>query len=189
MDALALLELDSVARGYRVLDALVKEAPVTVVQANLVEPGKFLILFGGGVGEVDSAYKVGREAAEGHLADEVRLPYVDPRVWTGLRGTESVTDPDCIGVIEGRSVAGVIEACDASLKMADVGLCGLRVVVGLGGKAFYVVHGPQHDVEAAIDAGAAVLTRRGKLLCTERIARPHPEFVTHVLRPAPFGGS
>lgn len=39
LESLALLELDSIARGYRVLDALVKEAPVTVKHANLLSPG------------------------------------------------------------------------------------------------------------------------------------------------------
>lgn len=189
MDCLALLELDSIARGYRALDLLVKESPVTVVHANLVEPGKYLILFGGGVAECEAAFKVGKDCAADCLADEVFLPLVDARVWAGLRGVQAVAEPDTLGVIEGRSVAGVIEACDRSLKLADVDLCGLRVVVGLGGKAFYVVHGLQHDVEAAIEAGTEVLSRREKLVRAERIARPHPDFVAQVLRPAPFGGA
>lgn len=189
MDCLALLEVDSIARGYRALDALVKESPVTVVHANLVEPGKYLVLFGGGVAECEAAFRVGKDIAAECLSDEVLIPFVDPRVWPALSGTQSVSDPDTLGVIEGRSVAAVIEACDRSLKSADVDLCGLRVVVGLGGKAFYVVHGLQHDVEAAIEAGVEVLTAREKLVRAERIARPHPDFVAQVLRPAPFGGA
>ena len=43
-DALALVELDSIARGYKVVDALVKKAPVHLLEVNLVEPGKCLIL-------------------------------------------------------------------------------------------------------------------------------------------------
>lgn len=189
MDCLALLELDSVARGYRTLDAMVKESPITVVHANLVEPGKFLILFGGGVAETEASFRIGVDLAAETVLDQVFLPLVDPRVWAGLRGVQAVDSPDTVGVIEGRSIAGVLEACDRSLKMADVGLCGLRVAVGLGGKAFYVVHGLQHDVEAAIEAGVGVLTARGSLHRAERIARPHPDFLAHVLPPAPFGGS
>ena len=52
-DALALLAYDSVATGLSALDTLVKEAPVTVLEANLVEPGRFLILFVGGVAEAE----------------------------------------------------------------------------------------------------------------------------------------
>ncbi len=168
------------------LDALVKEAPITVVEGNVVEPGKFLVLFGGGVGEVDAAYRVGLEIAAEDLLDRVMLPLVDPRVWSGLGGVVHVGDPDTIGVIEGSSVAAVIEACDRCLKMADVALCGLRVTPGLGGKAWFVVSGLQHDVDAAIEVGATLLSSRERLVRTERIGRPHPEFVGWILRPAPF---
>lgn len=186
MDALALLEVASIARGLRALDALVKEAPVTVVETNVVEPGKLLILFGGGVAEVQESFRVAVEIIAEDLLDSVMLPYVDPRVWRGLGGVVTVGEPDTVGVIEGSSVAAVIEACDRCLKMADVALCGLRVTTGLGGKAWFVVSGIQHDVDAAIEAGTGVLTARGKLVRTERIGRPHPEFVGWILRPAPF---
>ena len=189
MDALALLELDSIARGYRVLDAMVKEAPITVVNANLVEPGKYLMLFGGGVAEVEAAWKIGLETAADAVVDRVFLPGVHPRIWTALAGEVTRTEVDTIGVVEGTSVAGILEAADRSLKDAAITLLGLRVAPALGGKGYYVVDGAQFDVEAALDAGAAMLTARGRLLRTERIARPHPEFLAHLLRPAPFGGA
>ncbi|MDP2309739.1 MAG: BMC domain-containing protein [Pseudomonadota bacterium] len=189
MDALALLEIDSIARGYRVLDAMVKESPITVVTAALVEPGKYLILFGGGVAEVDAAYTIGVDVAGDTLLDRVFLPGVHPRLWTALAGLTLTGDIDTIGIIESRSVAGVIEAADRSVKEARVVLLGLRIAPALGGKGFYVVEGQQPDVEAALDAGTAVLSGRGKLVHAERIARPHPDFLAHLLRPAPFGGS
>lgn len=188
MDALALLELASIARGYRVLDALVKESPVTVVEANLVEPGKFLVLYGGGVAEVEAAHRVGREVAEGDLLDEVLLPGVDPRVWRGIAGEVDLGEPDTVGIVEGSAVATVLDAVDRSLKHAAVELMGLRLQPALGGKAFYVVKGEQPDVEAALEVGAAVLGARSRLVRVERIARPHPDFLRHVLREAPFGG-
>ena len=187
LDALALLEIGSVARAMRALDALVKEAPVTVVEANLVEPGKVLILYGGGVAEVASAHRVGREVAGEDLLDEVMIPLVEPRVWSGIAGRQSVGDPDTVGVIEGRSVASVILACDRCLKMAQVGLCGLRLSPALGGKGFFVIHGKQHDVDAALQIGADALQERDRLVRAERIGRPHPEFLAFLLRPAPFG--
>ena len=185
-DALALLELSSIARGYRTLDALVKEAPVTVVEANLIEPGRFLILFGGGVAEVESSFKVGKEIGAEDIVDTVLLPLVDTRVWTGLTGTVTVGDPDTVGVVEGRSIAGVIEACDKALKSAFVELCGLRVMGNLGGKGFFVVHGKQHDVDAALHVAGGILSGRGSLVRTERVGRPHPEFLAWLLRPTGF---
>lgn len=189
MDALALLELDSIARGYRVLDAMVKESPISVVNANLVEPGKYLLLFGGGVAEVEAAWRVGVDIAADAVVDKVFLPGVHPRIWTALAGEVLRRAVDTVGVVEGASVAGVIEAADRSLKDADVALLGLRIAPALGGKGYYVVDGQQFDVEAALEAGSTVLNGRGTLVRVERIARPHPDFLAHLLRPAPFGGA
>ncbi len=187
MDALALLELSSVARGYRTLDALLKESPVTIVEANLIEPGRFLILYGGGVAEVDAAQRVGREVAGDSLVDEILLPGADPRLWPAIAGVFDTGEFDTIGVVEGSSVAAVLEACDRAIKNASVALTGLRIERALGGKAFFVVDGEQFDVEAAVEVAAGVLTGRGRLVRSEIIARPHPDFLVHVLRPAPFG--
>jgi microcompartment protein CcmL/EutN len=188
-DALALIEVDSVATGLRTLDALVKRAPVYVLEANLVEPGRFLMLFSGGVAEVDEAMKAGVEQAESGLVGKMMLPYAHAALLSGLRGHEARHGADVLdtlGVIEGSGVAAVIEACDRALKEAAVELTGIRVAGALGGRAFFMVHGPQHDVEAAIESGERVLKAHDRFHRVECIARPHPEMVSWLLRPAPF---
>ncbi|MBM4365969.1 MAG: BMC domain-containing protein [Deltaproteobacteria bacterium] len=200
MDALALVELSSVARGYRVLDWMVKEAPVTVVEANLVEPGKFLILLGGGVAEVQAAFDEALAHAGDTLLDKLLLPGVHERVWQTLAGGEHrgpgwsrlgpgvFAEPrvDCVGVVEGSTVASVMEAADRSAKDAGAYLAALRLSPALGGKAYYVVTGMQHEVEAAVDIGRAVLVSRGRLVDAQVIPNAHDEFLEHLLRPAPF---
>ena len=188
-DALALVEIDSVARGLSALDALVKKAPVEVLEANLIEPGRFLILFAGGVAEVDESLREALARCEDAVVDQLFLPMAHPAIVAGLRGRmvlKGADDLDSLGVVEGRRVAGTLEAADRSLKDADVTLAGVRVSGGLGGRAYYVVFGAQHDVEAALDAGASVLSARGSLHRVERIARPHAEMVRWLLRPPPF---
>lgn len=200
LDALALLELSSVARGYRVLDWMVKEAPVTVVEANLVETGKYLILFGGGVAEVQAAFDEAVGHAQGTLVDQLLLPLAHPRLWASLGGEEHrgpgwrrvspelATEPtvDCVGIVEGARVASTVEAADRSAKEASAYLAGLRLSPALGGKAYYVVTGMQHEVEASVEAGRAVLGARGALVGAEVIPRAHDEFLAFLLRPAPF---
>jgi microcompartment protein CcmL/EutN len=188
-DALALLELGSVARGYRVLDWMVKHAPVTIVEANVVEPGKYLILFGGGVAEVQASFNEGVELAGEVLLDKLLLPFAHPRVWACLAGSESLGNADCVGIIEGTAVASVIEAADHTAKEAEVHLAGLRLTPGLGGRAYYVITGAQHAVEAGVAAGRDLLGPRGRLLDTQIIPRAHAEFLPWVLRRAPFGAS
>jgi microcompartment protein CcmL/EutN len=185
--ALAMVEFDSIALGLRALDALVKKAPVQVLEANLVEPGRYLVLFSGGVAEVEESYAAAREIGSSSILDEMLLPQVHPGLVDGLQGLEDVRsadEMDTLGVVEGRSVAGTLKACDRSLKDAQVRLAGIRVAGGLGGKAYYLVFGAQHDVEIAVERGAALLEER--LLRTEVIARPHSEMVAWLLRRAPF---
>lgn len=186
-EALALIEIDSVARGLRALDALVKRAPVTVLEANLVEPGRFLVLFSGGVAEVEESYAAASEVACDGAVDRLLLPYAHPALLAGLRGLQDHDgELDTIGVVEGRYVAGTLHAADRSLKEAEVRLAGIRVAGGLGGRAYYIVHGGQSDVEAAIEAGREVLTERQALHRTECIPRPHGEMLAWLLRPPPF---
>jgi microcompartment protein CcmL/EutN len=186
-DALALVELDSVASGLRALDVLVKEAPVEVLEANLVEPGKFLILFAGGVAEVDASHKIVVTEYSSAVLSSLKLPLVHGAIIDGLRGVENRESIDTLGVVEGANVAATLEACDRSLKDADVTLCGVRVAIGLGGRAYYVVSGTQSDVDASVDAGRTVLEKKESLHRTEVIARPHVEMLPWLLRPAPFG--
>ena len=185
-EALALLEMDGVASGLSALDSMVKQASIEVLEANLVEPGKFLVLVAGGVAEVEESHgravEVHKEAITSHMV----LSMAHPSLMAGLRGEESTGAPDTIGVIEGTDVAGTLLSADRALKDAQVDLVGIRVAVALGGRGYFLVSGAQHDVEAAIDAAREVLTSRGCLHRTECIARPHSEMVAWLLRPAPF---
>ena len=185
-DALALLEMDSVAGGLSALDALVKRASVRVLEANLVEPGKFLILFEGGVAEVEESHAVVQERYRDQLVSQMLLPMVHADLLAGLRGKEVFESPDTLGVVEGSDVATTLRAADRALKDAAVQLCGIRVTTGLAGRAYFVVSGLQHDVEAGVAAGCEVLNAVERLHRSEVIARPHDEMVAWLLRPAPF---
>ena len=187
MEALSLIEFASLAQGLRALDALVKKAPVEVLEANLVEPGKFLVLFAGGVAEVEESHAEALAVGSDGVLGAMLLADAHPGLLAGLRGAvvrKAADDLDCLGVIEGSAIAATLHAADRALKDAHVSLAGLRITGGLGGRAYFVVFGAQHDVEASIEAAEAILGDQCHR--TERIARPHAEMVTWLLRPAPF---
>jgi len=187
--ALALLELDSIALGLRALDVLVKRAPVEVFEANLVEPGRYLILFGGGVAEVQESHQAASDVAAESVVDSMLLPHAHPALLAGLRGQQQLGSADALdtlGVVEGTHISTTLWAADQALKEAYVTLTGVRVAGGLGGRAYFLVHGAQHDVEAALEAAEAVLEPAGRLHRIECIARPHDEMVGWLLRPTPF---
>ncbi|HSB62695.1 MAG TPA: BMC domain-containing protein, partial [Thermoanaerobaculia bacterium] len=78
--ALAMLLLDEVPPGLFVLDALAKEADVDVLQAGTISGGRYLILFGGGVGPVDRSWRRALDVAGSHVVDEVLLPNAEARL-------------------------------------------------------------------------------------------------------------
>ncbi len=153
--ALALLELSSIAVGIEAGDAMAKRAPIEVILAGTVHPGKYLVLVGGAVADVEEALAAGREVGAGSILDTVLLPNVDPQVVAALRGRRLAGRGDALGIVETATVASVIDAADAGVKGARVQLLELRLADGLGGKGYLLFDGDVADVEAAVELGVA----------------------------------
>ena len=178
--ALALLELDSIARGYVVADAVVKRAPVTLSLAESVSPGKYLLLFSGGVAEVQEAFQEGLEVAGRTLLDKLLLPMAADGLVAALQGRFPGTSGESIGIVETHTVAAALLCADTALKRADVVLEKLQLARGIGGKGVFVLAGELHMMEAALE-GAAAAVEPHLLLTTELIQRPSPELRGRVL--------
>lgn len=180
--ALGLLELESLARGVVVADALVKQAAVQIVIAEAVTPGKYLLVFVGAEAEVAESFEAGRAVGGALVLDALHLPHVDERVATALVSgrVEKVGPADAVGIVELHTVAATIRAADVALKQAHVRLTHLQVARGIGGKGWFTLAGEQHDVEAALE-GAAAAVEAPLLVTTELIQRPHPELRGRVL--------
>jgi microcompartment protein CcmL/EutN len=153
--ALALLELDSIAAGIEAGDAMAKRAPIDVIRAGTVHPGKYLILLGGAVADVKEALDAGREVGASSVLDVVFLPNVHPELVAAIRGERRAAEGEALGVIETATVAPIIEAADAGLKGARVRLLELHLADDLGGKGYLLFDGPLADVEAAVEIGVA----------------------------------
>jgi microcompartment protein CcmL/EutN len=178
--ALALLELDSIARGYVVADAVVKRAAVTLALAEAVTPGKYLLLFSGGVAEVQESFQAGVETAGRTLLDKLLLPMAAEGLVAGLMGRFPGQYGESVGIVETHTVAATLLCADVALKRADVVLERLQLARGIGGKGVFVLAGELHMVEAALE-GAAAAVEPHLLLTTELIQRPSPELRGRVL--------
>lgn len=84
-----------------------------------------------------------------------------------------MTNLQALGMIETKGLVGSIEAADAMVKAANVGLIG-KVHVG-GGLVTVMVRGDVGAVKAAVDAGAAAAERVGELISIHVIPRPHSD--------------
>jgi microcompartment protein CcmL/EutN len=170
--ALALLEFSSIAAGIQAADAMVKRAPIDVIKAGTVQPGKYLVLIGGQVADVDESLKAGREVG-GAAA-------VDPEVVEAIGGGRVPQVIDSLGVIETTTVAAAIHAADAGIKGAEVRLLEVRLADGLGGKGIVLFSGLVADVEAAVEIGVGVLERPELLVRQVVIPQLHPEMWENV---------
>lgn len=185
--ALLLLEFDSIAGGIEAGDAMVKRSPVLTLHAGTVHPGKYLVMAGGEVAEVEEAWIAARSVARGFEVDDVFLPEVDERVVRSLTGERAGKAGGALGVIETRTAAAVIRAADTAVKAATVELAEIRLADGLGGKGYFLLGGELHDVEAAVEASVDSLSGSGQLLASVVIPQLHDEMRENLDADARFG--
>ena len=160
--ALALLELESIAVGIEAGDAMVKKAPIEVLRAGTVHPGRYLVLVTGAVADVEEAFRAGVVVGEASIVDTVLLRNVHVQVVAALRGGRRAGTGEALGVVETATVAAIIEAADAGVKGASVELLELRLADGLGGKGYLLFDGAVSDVEAAVAIALDRITEPGR---------------------------
>ncbi len=173
--ALSLIEFGSIAAGIQAADAMVKRAPIDVIQAGTVQPGKYLVLVGGRTADVEEALAAGREVGRDAILDIVFLPQVHPGVVAALQGGRSPEASGALGVLETTSVAATIRAADAGIKGAQVELVEVRLADGLGGKGIVLYSGLVADVEIAVALGVESLESPDQLLRQVVIPQLHQE--------------
>lgn len=181
-EALALIELASIARGHRVADAMLKRAPVALLRADWVSPGKYLVLVAGDVAAVDEAFRQGVEVAAGDLVDKLFLAQPHEQLPAAVRGEAragAAADVDSLAVVETATVATTILAADAASKAAAVRITEMQLARGIGGKAFFTLTGPLAEVEAAVEAGLGAIDAAA-VRGTEIIPAPHEDLVARL---------
>jgi microcompartment protein CcmL/EutN len=181
-DALALIEVASIARGHRVADAMVKRAPVALLRCEPVSPGKLLVLVEGDVAAVEEAFRAGLDVAGDATLDRLFLAQAHAQLAGALRGEARAGDAatvDALGIVETTTVAATLLAADAACKAAAVRVIEMRLARGLGGKAYFVVTGALSEIEAAVEAATGAL-EPALLRATEIIAAPHADLVARL---------
>ena len=184
--ALSLIEFSSIAAGIQAADAMVKRAPIDVIQAGTVQPGKYLVLVGGLTADVEESLAAGREVGRDAILDIVFLPQVHPAVVAALRGGRSPEASEALGVLETTSVAAAIRAADAGVKGAQVELVEVRLADGLGGKGIVLYSGLVADVEIAVALGVESLEGPDQLLRQVVIPQLHEEMWENLSKASRF---
>lgn len=184
--ALGVLEIATIARGVVVADAGLKRAPAVLLHARAVSGGKLVVMYEGGVAEVNEAMAAGRRAAGDLLLDAVELPHADAQVWPMLGAPIAPPDwslepgAEAVAIVETTTVCAAIAAADAACKLAEVVVRDVRFAVDLAGKAYFTLTGTLDAIEAA--AGAAAEAAGARAAGIETIAQPVPELRGRLFR-------
>lgn len=178
---IGVLEFSATAAGILALDSMVKAAPVKIIDAKTICPGKFYIIVTGDVASVDAALTAGKKAGGGYLIDELFITNLQKQVIPAILGTVETTKWESLGVIESFSIVSSIVAGDLAAKAAEVELPEIRLATGMAGKSYVKMIGTVHEVEVSMKAAKEYVGKQG-LLCNDVIIpHAHPEMKPFIL--------
>ncbi|WP_035275217.1 BMC domain-containing protein [Desulfogranum japonicum] len=169
--AVGIVELSSIAAGFKVQDAMLKAADIEILNARTICPGKYLVVVGGRTANVQAAMDAGKRKSNGFVVDTLYLPNIDERVLPALSGCVPLPEnyTRALGVIETFSAAGCLEAADAAVKAAQVTLLRVHLAMAIGGKGFLLLSGEVTAVETAVEAGCMRIKDNATLVNREVI--------------------
>jgi len=181
LQAVGMIEFNSVAAGIQGADAMVKAAQVEPLMMKTICPGKFVVGVYAAVGPVQASVDAGLASVPGAVLDHFVIPNIDPTV---IQAMSCATDREhgaAVGVVETFSAASCIVAADTAVKAAAVDLIEVRIAMGLGGKAFCLLAGDVGPVETAVAAAAAAAGANGMLVRQVVIPSLAPEVRRHIM--------
>lgn len=176
-NAIGMIEMNSIAKGYAVGDAMLKAANVEILFNRTICPGKFMVMVSGDVAAVDAAMNAGLDLGHETVVDELIIPNVHPSVFGAISGTRVIEHTAALGIIETFSVASIIEAADAAVKAANVELIDVHLAMAIGGKGYATMTGDVASVTAAVEAGADYIKDKGVIVDKVVIPQPRKEIL------------
>ncbi len=181
--SIGVVELSSIGVGYRIEDEMLKAASVELLIARTICSGKYLIVVGGAVSDVEAAIQTALAGAGEAIIDHLLIPNIHESVFPAL-GQSVALDSEstgALGVVETFSGTSAIAAADAASKAARVTLFRIHVAMALGGKGLCLMTGSVSDVRAGVQAAVEEVRKRGLLVSEIVIPRPSPELFSEYL--------
>lgn len=179
--SIGMVEYATVATGIQAADTLVKTAEVEIIEAQVVCPGKYIVIISGELSAIKASVDACIANYGEKLVDSFVLGNVDDGVFPAIYATVDVKNPRALGVMETYSGASAIVAADAAAKTADVTLVELRIARGMCGKSYLILTGEIAAVSAAIENANAAAGEKGMFLDSSVIANPDPKLWEKIL--------
>lgn len=180
-NAIGMVEYTTVSTGIQAADLMVKTAEISLMEAQVVCPGKYIILISGDLSAVKAAVEASKRQYGERLIDSFVLGNPHDSIFPALYGAADVQSPRALGVIETYSGAAAIVAADTAAKTAQVTLVELRIARGMCGKSYLLLTGEVAAVEAAIERAKQAAGKAGMLLDSSVTPNPDPKLWETIL--------
>lgn len=179
--AIAMVEYMTVASGVEAADRMVKTADVDIIEAQVVCPGKYIILITGDLSAVRAAVDAAKMHNPDRLFDSFILGNPHESIFPAIYGATEIENPKALGIVETYSTASMIAAADAAAKTSIVELVEIRLARGMCGKSYMFLTGDVAAVTAAVEKAKSDIGERGMLLDTSVIANPDEKTWRNIL--------
>ncbi|MDO5310419.1 MAG: BMC domain-containing protein [Clostridia bacterium] len=170
--AIGMAEYQTVSAGIKAADLMIKTAEVEVIEAQVVCPGKYIVIITGELSAVRASVDAAQNTLGEKMIDKFVLGNPDETLLPAIYGVNEVKNKNALGTMETFNVAAMIVAADAAVKTAEVELIEMRLARGMCGKSYMLITGEVAAVTAALENAEKAAGDKGMFLDSSVIANP-----------------
>lgn len=179
--AIGMVEYRTVAAGITAVDAMVKAAGVSIVEAQTVCPGKYIAIVNGSLSAVNAAVETAKTSHANHLINSFVLGNPHESIFPAIYAATEITDVAALGIVETYDATSIIVAADEAAKTAIVDLIEMRIARGMCGKSYFLITGEVAAVQASVQRAINVIKDSGMYADSSVIAHPDPAIKKAIL--------
>ena len=179
--AIGMVEYKTVSAGVVAADAMVKTSEVSIIEAQTVCPGKYIVIISGDLSAVNAAVEAAKTLHGMHLINSFVLGNPHESIFPAIYGATGIEAVSALGIMETYDATSIIVAADEAAKTAIVDLVELRIARGMCGKSYLMLTGEVAAVEAAIERAKSVTAKDGMFLDSSVIAHPDEQIRNAIL--------
>ena len=179
--AIGIVEYKTVSAGVVAADAMVKTSDISVIEAQTVCPGKYIIIITGDLSAVDAAVNTARVQHGEQLISSFVLGNPHESIFPAIYGATEIEEVSALGVLETYDAASMVVAADEAAKTAIVDLVEIRLARGMCGKSYMMITGEIAAVQAAIERAKQTVGQEGMYLDSSVIAHPDAQIRKAIL--------
>lgn len=182
-NAIGIIELSSLYKGFEVQDAVLKMSKVEKLVARTICSGKYMIVVRGEIADIETCIETAKERGGFAIVNALMIHNVDSKVFPAIAGSTNLDSPEVGGlsIIETFSAAAAIKAADFAVKEAEVTLLRIHIAMAIGGKGLIVMTGDIEAVKAAVQPAVEFLKDDGTLAGYSIISHPHVDVIRDLL--------